>query len=69
MSSQVAGTGGTISGIGRFLKEVKPSVKMIAADPYGSVYYDYYKYGKMSDPHAYLVEGIGEDVVCDNMQF
>jgi len=64
-----AGTGGTISGIGRFLKEVKPSVKMIAADPYGSVYHDYFKYGRMSDPHAYLVEGIGEDVVCDNVQF
>jgi cystathionine beta-synthase len=64
-----AGTGGTISGIGRFLKEVKPGVKIIAADPYGSVYHDYFKYGRMSEAHGYLVEGIGEDIVCNNVQF
>jgi cystathionine beta-synthase len=64
-----AGTGGTISGIGRYLKEVKPGVKIVAADPFGSVYHDYFKYGKMSEAHGYLVEGIGEDIVCDNVQF
>jgi cystathionine beta-synthase len=64
-----AGTGGTISGAGRFLKSVKPNVRIIAADPFGSVYHDFFKYGMISEAHGYLVEGIGEDVVCDNVQF
>jgi cystathionine beta-synthase len=49
------GTGGTISGAGRYLKERKPSVQVIGADPEGSMY------SQPDDVHPYLVEGVGED--------
>ena len=42
------GTGGTISGVGKFLKEKNPAVKVIGVDPIGSLYYEYFKTGKMS---------------------
>jgi cystathionine beta-synthase len=48
------GTGGTVTGIGRYLKERKPGVVMVGADPDGSVY-------SGAAPHPYLTEGIGED--------
>lgn len=51
-----AGTGGTISGAGRFLKEHKPGVQIVLADPEGSIL-------SGDQPHAYLVEGIGEDFI------
>jgi cystathionine beta-synthase len=63
------GTGGTISGAGRFLKEQKPAVRVIAVDPVGSVFYDHYKTGTLVEPHTYLVEGIGEDYVAKAMDF
>jgi cystathionine beta-synthase len=50
------GTGGTISGIGRYLKEQKPDVVVVGADPEGSVFS-----APEQDPRPYLVEGIGED--------
>lgn len=64
-----AGTGGTISGIGRFLKEQNPNIKIIAVDPVGSVFYDYFKTKTLITPHTYKVEGIGEDylVKCLDM--
>ena len=49
------GTGGTITGVGRFLKEQDPSIKLVGVDPPGSIYTD------PNDIHSYLVEGIGED--------
>ena len=58
------GTGGTISGAGRFLKEKFPQLKNLGVDPEGSVYLDYFKTGKMIQPHVYKVEGIGEDMLC-----
>lgn len=64
-----AGTGGTISGVGRFFKEKKPEVKIIGVDPIGSVYYDYFKSKKLVEPHLYFVEGIGEDMLCEAMDF
>lgn len=59
------GTGGTISGIGRYMKQRNPDIKMIGVDPVGSVYYSLFKTGKLSEPHVYKVEGIGEDMLCE----
>lgn len=51
------GTGGTVSGAGRFLKEKKPDVEVVGADPEGSIYTK----GPEGNIHQYLVEGVGED--------
>ena len=51
------GTGGTITGAGRFLKEQKPDIILVGADPKGSIY----TAGPQGDIHQYLVEGVGED--------
>lgn len=55
------GTGGTVSGISRYIKERNPNFKVVGVDPIGSVYYDLFYKGKMGTPHSYLIEGIGED--------
>jgi len=55
------GTGGTVSGVGRYLKEKKPDVKIIGVDPIGSLYYDFFKRGETIKAKTYVVEGIGED--------
>jgi cystathionine beta-synthase len=55
------GTGGTMAGVGRYLKERKPSVKLVGVDPVGSLYYDYVKSARLTKPFTYKVEGIGED--------
>lgn len=61
------GTGGTICGVGKYLKEKKPSVKIVAVDPVGSIVYDYFKTGKMQTlPKTYKIEGIGEDFIPKN---
>ncbi len=64
-----AGTGGTISGAGRYLKERMPAVRIVAVDPVGSVYTEYFKTGKLPEAHTYKVEGIGEDFLPDTMDF
>jgi len=61
------GTGGTLSGVGKFLKEKKPSVQIVGVDPVGSVYYDFVKTGQVTKPFTYKVEGIGEDFVPSTM--
>jgi cystathionine beta-synthase len=55
------GTGGTISGVGKYLKEKNPAIKIIGVDPEGSLYYDFHKTGKVTKARTYVVEGIGED--------
>lgn len=55
------GTGGTISGAGRYLKEQNPSVQVIGVDPIGSILYDLHKTGEYTEAESYKVEGIGED--------
>jgi cystathionine beta-synthase len=55
------GTGGTISGVGKYLREKNPNVKIIGVDPYGSLYYEFVKTGKVGKALTYVVEGIGED--------
>jgi len=61
------GTGGTISGTGRFLKEKNPNIKVIGADPYGSVFKTYKETGKLVEATPYLVEGIGQEVIPPNV--
>ena len=63
------GTGGTISGIGKYLKEKDAGIKIIGVDPEGSVFYDYFKRGKLIKPHVYRVEGIGEDYLVKAVDF
>jgi cystathionine beta-synthase len=55
------GTGGTISGVGKYLKEKNPKIKIIGVDPVGSLYYEKVKTGKVGKALTYVVEGIGED--------
>jgi cystathionine beta-synthase len=55
------GTGGTVTGTGKFLKEKKPQIQIVGVDPVGSLYYDYVKSGRVTKPFTYKVEGIGED--------
>jgi cystathionine beta-synthase len=55
------GTGGTVSGVGKYLKGKNPDVKIIGVDPIGSLYYDFHKTGETVKAKTYVVEGIGED--------
>ncbi|NCQ18065.1 MAG: pyridoxal-phosphate dependent enzyme [Ignavibacteria bacterium] len=63
------GTGGTISGVGRYLKEKNPNIKIIGADPVGSILKEYKKDGKLREGVPYLVEGIGQDCIPENIDF
>ena len=57
------GTGGTLSGIGRFLKEKNQDIRIIAVDPEGSIFAEYIKSGKITEGELYKIEGIGSDVI------
>ena len=61
------GTGGTLSGTGKFLKEKNPKIKIVGVDPIGSLYYEFFKTGKVTTAHPYKVEGIGEDFFPSTM--
>ena len=63
------GTGGTVSGAGKYLKEKNPDVKIIAVDPEGSILKEYFYTKKMAPAHPYLVEGIGEDIVPSSFEY
>ena len=60
------GTGGTISGTGKFLKEKSSQIKVIGADPFGSIYKRYKETGQIPETTPYLVEGIGQEVLPGN---
>jgi cystathionine beta-synthase len=60
------GTGGTISGTGRYLKEKNPGIKIIGADPYGSIFKTYKESGLVPEATPYLVEGIGQSLPVGN---
>ncbi|NGX42913.1 MAG: putative cystathionine beta-synthase [Chlamydiae bacterium] len=64
-------TGGTISGTGRFLKEKNPKIQVIMPDPIGSIYYEYFKTGKVPEEGhcTYNLEGIGEDHMAQAIDF
>jgi cystathionine beta-synthase len=61
------GTGGTISGVGRYLKEKSQNIKVIGADPYGSVFKTYKETGRLMEATPYLVEGIGQELIPENV--
>ena len=66
-----AGTGGTISGTGRYLKEQSEDVTVIGVDPAGSVFHKYFHEGVFDEDeiYPYFTEGVGEDILPDNMNF
>ena len=57
------GSGGTITGLGRFFQRVRPGIEMVLADPVGSILKDYIDTGKFGDAGSWAVEGIGEDFI------
>lgn len=59
------GSGGTLTGAGRFFKEKNPKIDMVLADPEGSILKHYHETGEMSKVGSWLVEGIGEDFIPD----
>ncbi len=61
------GTGGTLSGCGRYFKERNPDIQLIGVDPIGSLYYEYVKTGRLTKAFSYYVEGIGEDFLPSTM--
>jgi cystathionine beta-synthase/cysteine synthase A len=64
-------TGGTVSGVGQYLKEQDPSVRVFMPDPVGSIYYPYFMHGEYDeeDIGQYSVEGVGEDHMAGCMDF
>ena len=63
------GTGGTITGVGRYLKERNPAVRVIAGDPVGSIYREYAETHKKGAGQPYKVEGIGGDKIPTSLDF
>ena len=65
------GTGGTISGVGKFLKEKNPSIKVWGIDTYGSVFKKFHETGIFDENeiYPYITEGIGEDIIPKNVDF
>ncbi len=63
------GTGGTFTGIARYLKEKNPNIKCIAVDPVGSVFYTYWKEGKLVDAKPYEIEGLGDEDIIPTVDF
>jgi cystathionine beta-synthase len=64
------GTGGTICGVARYLKERDPQIRVIAVDPEGSVFYDHFHSGKHGTPESYLIEGLGDEeiIACPDFE-
>ncbi|MCL5021741.1 MAG: cystathionine beta-synthase [Bacteroidetes bacterium] len=63
------GTGGTIVGIAKYLKEKNPNIRIVGVDPEGSIYADYFRTGSLPESHPYKVEGIGQDSMPKIMEF
>jgi len=63
------GTGGTISGVGQYLKEQDPNVQVVGVDPIGSILFDFFKTGEMTEAKTYKVEGFGEDFIPTTTDF
>jgi len=63
------GTGGTLCGTARFLKEQDPGIKIIGVDPLGSVFHDYFHSGKLVPSRPYKVEGLGDEFIIGTINF
>src|SRR5207237_5478706 len=63
------GTGGTITGVARFLKEKNPKIQVIGADPAGSIFAEMFKTGVKPQVQPYKTEGIGQDELPSNVDF
>ncbi|MBK8027384.1 MAG: pyridoxal-phosphate dependent enzyme [Chloroflexi bacterium] len=64
------GTGGTVTGVARYLKSKNPNIQIVGVDPVGSILYHHFKTGgEMTEAHSYLVEGIGEDFIPSTYEF
>lgn len=63
------GTGGTISGTARYLKEHQPQIKIVGVDPIGSLLYHYFHTRELGPAHGYKVEGVGEDFLPSTLDF
>jgi cystathionine beta-synthase len=63
------GTGGTICGVSKFLKEKDPHIKIIGVDPAGSIFYDYFHSKKITKPYRYLIEGLGDEFLIGCVDF
>ncbi len=66
-----AGTGGTVTGVGRFLKEKNPNIQVWAIDTFGSALKKYHETGEIDEKeiYPYITEGIGEDIIPKNYDF
>ncbi|MBI3404807.1 MAG: pyridoxal-phosphate dependent enzyme [Acidobacteria bacterium] len=63
------GTGGTVTGVAKFLKEKNPAIKIIGVDPIGSIYFDYFKNKRKVRGTTYKVQGIGGDCLHETLDF
>jgi cysteine synthase len=62
------GTGGTLAGVGMFLKERNPAVRVVASDPMGAALYNYYKHGELKAEGSSITEGIGQGRITANLE-
>jgi len=63
------GTGGTICGVSKFLKEKDPKIRVIGVDPLGSVFFDYFHTKRAKKPSPYLLEGLGDEFLIGCVEF
>jgi len=63
------GTGGTLCGAGRFLKEKNAAIQIVGVDPFGSLFYDWFHHKTMAKAQMYKIEGIGEDILPGALDF
>ncbi|GAF79716.1 unnamed protein product [marine sediment metagenome] len=63
------GTGGTICGVSRYLKEQDPRIQVIAVDAEGSIFYDYFHKGELTEPGPCLLEGLGDETLIECPEF
>jgi cystathionine beta-synthase len=63
------GTGGTVCGCGKYLKEQDPRIQVVAVDPVGSIFHSYFHTGKADKPAPYLIEGLGDEFLINCVDF